>query len=510
MSTHHFFRKTTVVSLLCLLTACTTSTNLSIASPVAPSQFSPAKKLNMYESSGYSEMNKLEGSIGIIQIRNKKAYFDQKRGKLLKPPGYFDELSPFHDGLAAVLKDGKYGFINERGKWAISPRFTSKSTVSDFHDGAAIVESNSQKRFINKQGKFFTHAFDLARPFHRGVSVVMVGKKYGVINKQGNFLIPPKFTEEPDRSFDNKHSGLLVKVNGQEQCITDQGLPAKKNDCEYPLRSAENTSPFKVINSAVYLRGKLLVGRRWDEVIQSYASDVDRSIYVYRVGEKWGLVHESGEIRTPPQFDVTHSNYISGLANTDTLTIMFGHTYFDNGLAQAKINGKYGFIDATGKFVIPPKFDDAAPFNFDPQITPARMGKKWGYIDRQGNFIIPPKFDQTFDFDRRFGSLAQFKLNNKYGFIDRSGKIVIPAQFDEIEDLNFGEARGVNNYYDNLPNEGLAPVRIGAKWGYINRRGIIQISAKFNKASRFQYGVASVEIGSKELHIDRQGKSLPF
>ncbi|WP_326833085.1 WG repeat-containing protein [Campylobacter portucalensis] len=36
---------------------------------------------------------------------------------------------------------------------------------------------------------------------------------------------------------------------------------------------------------------------------------------------------------------------------------------FSEGLAESKINGKWGFIDKSGKFIIEPRFGDVGSFS---------------------------------------------------------------------------------------------------------------------------------------------------
>jgi WG containing repeat len=498
MSIYRLFGNITLISILCLVTGCGSGKSFS---STVPSSTTKDWEPNPYEKWNFSTLNKLEGSIGIVRVRNQAAYFDLKREKLLQPPGYFQMISPFSEGLAGVIKNGKLGFINEQGEWAISPRFphSGNSEPSGFYEGVALVDIGKKVRFINKQGNFITPAFDFARGFDRGVAIVMVGKKYGLINQQGKFIISPQFTEEPSGNFTS--GGMLVKINNRQQCINNRGLQIKIAACKYILEERKpDDSAFAVKNGGVYHQGKLLPGYRWDRVIKSRYHDTYKGLYVYIVGKKWGLVHESGTVITPARFDVTHIE--------TQAKILFYYQYFYNGLAQAKIDGKYGFIDGTGKFVIPPKFEEVESFAFDYDITAAKIGNKWGAIDRRGNIVIPPKFESSFEFDRRFGSLAMFKENNRYGFIDRQGNIVTPAQIDEIRGQDFGNRPGNDNFYDSLPNEGLVRARIGKKWGYVNTQGKIQIPMQFDEAIDFQYGIAEVKLGDRILYINRQGKEL--
>ncbi|MGN0578320.1 MAG: WG repeat-containing protein, partial [Ruminiclostridium sp.] len=49
--------------------------------------------------------------------------------------------------------------------------------------------------------------------------------------------------------------------------------------------------------------------------------------------------------------------------------------------------------------------------------------RKWGFIDATGKYIINPQFDYTYGFND--SGLAAVEIGDKYGYIDTSGKIVI-------------------------------------------------------------------------------------
>jgi hypothetical protein len=102
-------------------------------------------------------------------------------------------------------------------------------------------------------------------------------------------------------------------------------------------------------------------------------------------------------------------------------------------------------------------------------------GHKWGYIDRTGKKVIPPQFDDEGDF---FGGLAKVRLGDKWGYINKSGRPTIPYKFQAAGDFS----------------EGLAPVMFGRKWGFINRGGSIVIRPQFQAASEFRDGLALFEI----------------
>lgn len=152
-------------------------------------------------------------------------------------------------------------------------------------------------------------------------------------------------------------------------------------------------------------------------------------------------------------------------------------------------------------------------------LFPIIENGKYGYIDRTGKVIIKPQFDTA----KRFSEgLARVRVDNKWGFIDPAGRIVIQPQF-ELE----------SNDHDNDPSldfhEGMAAVSRakGSKWGYIDQTGKTIITPKYGMVSRFSEGIAQVYIEypvtirqdfphrSSEpvihsAYIDKTGKNLNF
>src|ERR1700761_2885479 len=55
-----------------------------------------------------------------------------------------------------------------------------------------------------------------------------------------------------------------------------------------------------------------------------------------------------------------------------------------------EVNGKWGFINTSGRLVIPADFDFA--WGFSEGLASAWKDGKAGYIDESGKFVIPPQF----------------------------------------------------------------------------------------------------------------------
>jgi hypothetical protein len=99
-----------------------------------------------------------------------------------------------------------------------------------------------------------------------------------------------------------------------------------------------------------------------------------------------------------------------------------------------KVKSKYGFVDIHGKEVIAPVYADALPFCGD--ITAAILGGKAGFIDETGKVVIPfmyePDFSEIFNYRFLGDDPANVKLNGKWGVINRNNNTVLPFLYDEF------------------------------------------------------------------------------
>ena len=163
-------------------------------------------------------------------------------------------------------------------------------------------------------------------------------------------------------------------------------------------------------------------------------------------------------------------------------------------LYRVYLNGKFGYIDRTGRIVIEPKYQSA--LHFHEGLAAVDIAGKTGYIDTQGKVVIPPKFFNAFDFScgRALATvLRDFKsVAVRYGYIDTSGSWVIPPK-----------------YLDGGPfADGLAAVKVGKLWGHIDGKGVTRIRPRFAKAGQFSEGLADVRLRphSPDGYIDKTGK----
>jgi len=91
-------------------------------------------------------------------------------------------------------------------------------------------------------------------------------------------------------------------------------------------------------------------------------------------------------------------------------------------------NGKVGYIDATGRLVIPTSFDLTFNYGWDffEGVAPVQVGTEWGYIDSAGAFVIRPTFAwaKPFSDGRALVGLGGGGPIRRIGFIGKDGKFI--------------------------------------------------------------------------------------
>jgi hypothetical protein len=325
--------------------------------------------------------------------------------------------------LYYVVKDDKWGYIDETGRVRIAPQFDS---ANSFSDERALVSVGGRARYIDTAGHFInTPPFDIGGNFTEGLAPVNVGQqripniglisnpgRWGYIDKSGALVIPMTF-----QLADEFHEGLAAAHQGHISGFLDHTGRFRIN------------VPFDV--SWGFSEGVVLVKSNL------------KMIYYDRNGQR---------LATPPLDD----NY-------------YGHS-FHEGLAAVQIRDKWGFMDKTGRLVIPAQFIEAGDFSeglaaVELPIDQSReqpckldenssytVAKKFGYIDRTGRLVIPPQWEYA---GPLVGGLANVSMCAHATFIDQTGHVRIDTAFDEASP--FAGA--------------LAPVNIGSMIGYIDKTG---------------------------------------
>jgi len=275
----------------------------------------------------------------------------------------------------------RWGYIDHTGQLKTHQTFTSAAA---FSDGFAAVGNGSAIGFIDVSGEVaIPFQFEDASSFSDGLACVKSRGKWGFIDRTGKMLIPPRFDQPIDF-----HSGFAEVPVAFQDLHTKANFIDHSGKLVWPHSTADQVNEY---NDGHSWRGEWGVDQR-AHLPQEYWTVIDR---------QQRPTSPSMAACLPPQ-------------------------YFREGLAaiERRCDDKFGFVDYTGKQIVPAHYDMAGEFSEG--LASVKVGQKWGVIDKNGAFQVEPQFDFVGSFS---SGLAPALLGGKYGYIDRSGKWAIPPQF---------------------------------------------------------------------------------
>lgn len=182
-----------------------------------------------------------------------------------------------------------------------------------------------------------------------------------------------------------------------------------------------------------------------------------------------------------------------------------GLVWFKSSTSKSK--PEYGLMDSLTQTVIKaPTYttvnnfsDGLALVSFIPEGYNRRA--QYGYIDKTGKEVIPftDKWTKAHSFSE---GLAAVWGGIAWEFINKTGEVVIGF----VSKKKAGYLTGLNAVLDF--NEGLAAVNNYGKWGFIDKTGTFIIKAQYDKVESFTNGKAKVKKGTQEFFIDKTGNMI--
>ena len=300
----------------------------------------------------------IDSSDGVYVDRNGKTVIDKS----------FARSRIFSEGLADAKSpdSGKWGYVNTKGEWVISPRFDNFSNgyLGPFHGGRAEIEVAGKVGYIDPTGAFaITPQFLKGEYFSDGMARVVVEGPCMVFSSQcGDFSGLPKGTK------------------------FDPSLP----QCKYTF---------------VDQRGNIISEDRYDG-----AGAFSEGMAPVRIGKQWGYIDKTGKIVVSPQFEAADS--------------------FSDGVALVSSKGRYGYIDHAGKYVVTSQFSYAESFSDGLAVVGSRNSGVWyiDHTGKQaipGKFQIASGFFKGLAHVRLKSVSADEALYlGTFAYIDRTGRRV--------------------------------------------------------------------------------------
>ncbi|WP_050698584.1 WG repeat-containing protein [Anaeromassilibacillus senegalensis] len=219
---------------------------------------------------------------------------------------------------------------------------------------------------------------------------------------------------------------------------------------------------------STYSGGQVLVKK--SGVISAVDADNNRVALLHAAASDFGNYSEARtSLLLEDGWHIADGEFHTAAAAYEALGMYAG------GYAAAKQGGRWGVVDQSGEWYIPPEYDE---------IVLDELGRCYGQsavFARTGAdvflLINGQKVGEPYQDARPFADgYAAVKREDHWGFIDAGGNVKIDFQFDDA--LSFGGH--------------LAAVQIGQDWGYVSLSGEVVIEPFFLKAKSFCDGSAPV------------------
>ncbi len=325
---------------------------------------------------------------GLLLVRSDgRTQYWTKRGKQAFKRS-FENGSDFAEGLAAV-KDGQWGFIDKTGEFVISRGF---EYALPFSEGLAAVVLNRNYGFVNKSGKVVIEPiYDKVKPFSDGRALVRIRDKIGFLDQSGHFVIAPEY--DSGRSFSEglAEVGFLDKANHQLRlCFIDKFGKIVIDTSKIALTATVDTKELDMF-------------------------DLDDDKTVFGFERSTGI----GTSKKIPRD-------------------------FHCGLAGIKLGKYFGYIDQTGKVVIPPIFHWAGDFSENLATVRPGFGHEKALIDKTGKIVVAPKYQNIAPFHDGIAAVEYWENNSNAcisGYINAKGEQVLPLQYYKAGNFVEGAAK---------------------------------------------------------------------
>lgn len=321
----------------------------------------------------------------------------------------------------------------------------------DYYECYSILSTAAQRKLKSEQLRkieediYYKYKIDEVsiesfKAYSSGYYPIQTGEsKWGYCDANGNNKIP--------------------SIYAQAQCFTSSGLaPVKNTEGEFYLidregnkkhvdvekKKIEECSPLLENKMAVKLDGRYCyVDINFKKLFgdYDYATAFNNGVAAVKEGQDWFIINGNGEkIQELPYqnviFDERQMAFRNGCAfvqinDTYRMINTKGEQVGDQTWEDAKLflsdqptcvksQGKWGFIDVNGQWVVEPSYSDAKPFLNG--LAPVLTDKGWGYIDlTQKNMVIPDEFDEADYFndagtafvmkEGRWNSISLYRLN---------------------------------------------------------------------------------------------------
>ena len=474
----------------------------SLTNEILPPVYDAVTLPNANSSQGYF------GPYAIVEKDGKKGIYASGKGIVIQPE--WDDVRVY-DHYFTLALDGKYGLYDCEGKELLAPVYTDIIHINDYFyssgsDGLTIFKTQQKALF----GLFFAetgveiptqfHEVDLHSINNDWNNELIVGEYQGeksIFDFNGNELLPlgyAQWSTLDTASLRYLRVGRNAIWGVYDTRLKKEIIPVKYSDItllsegsNLILTEADNTSggyqygvytldgtellPATYSNYGEMTDGYVLFsedvaggnakvvnlhkGKTTDLPAPHAAAFQHSPLVIISTDKQTGQLYHPITQQTVGNITFTYPN-----SNTNASGLAWLSKFSPNGRAWVNVDGKYGLIDTTGRWLQEPLYDEALAFN-ERNITVGIKAYPTSDWRSQTNYMAyqfigtdgEPITDQVYtsshsylmDLDYFVGDyLAIRNVDSQTGQLmvglsDTTGNVVLPPAYDAVEAFNNGQ-----------------------------------------------------------------------
>jgi len=286
------------------------------------------------------------------------------QGQNIAEPGRKPEQELF-----AVRVNDKWGFANASGTLVVEAIY---DMAFPFQDGLAKVLKNKKWGFIGANGRIeVKNEFDDAKSYSEGLAPVKKGLKWGYVDRSGNMIIQPELEDAFNFS---SGTALVLFTTESPKGLALSSIVASmwidRNGRMVYKSNGVNYSGVEVIVSSI---GKYGLSSFWKILLEPRYEDIKLpgsvALFLFKENGKYGYLDTTGKVSIQPSFEDAET--------------------FSHSLAKVKTAGKYGLINSSGIFTVAAEYDSLSWVSNN-KLSASR-GEETGDLDLStGKFTAKP------------------------------------------------------------------------------------------------------------------------
>ncbi|HCW06040.1 MAG TPA: hypothetical protein DGG95_01600 [Cytophagales bacterium] len=459
---------------------------------------------------GWAKENAPRGSIIVFATEAGKVASDGHAKNGLFTSKLLKEINEPGLNITDVLKRVKQGVFTESGEKQL-PTVEDNTVGGDFYfTESTSGHVNADEKKDTLKGSLIRGGLDLPKgtsnlieenkdSVNPSLFPVYIRGKYGYVDSAFNEVIKPIY----EFALEFKEGRARVIKNGRWLIIDELGKQISGLfDVIGPLSSGlsyvSNSKRFGFIDK----EGTTIIPLIYEEVL-SFGTE---GLAPAKINGAWGFINKKNEPIIKFEYDAVRP--------------------FHEGYAAVSKNGKWNYVNTEGKLLLENYVSNASDFHLG---MASIKQENWGFINTTGKVVIPSIFEVVKNFS---GEIAAVKDRKGWGFVNKSGNPVEPTTFELVLDFSEGFAAVqeenkwgfINTQGDvvfpdgyhldkslgfdhvNSFKNGFAAVKVKNGWGFINTKGNAITSFTYDQVNDFSQGLAAVKENGRWGFINQSGK----